>query len=140
MNKNNGDPIRIIRLSQQKAGSIPHAFASNHVDKSDPELVQTAVRQQRRRKIRCQREALVTNFDRVLVERVNEAQAGFDRGLLTGTKVDNGSYRKPVTAGWFEPRQWRAGKNATTNTNECSSQPRDQNSFFPPPNSQLPCI
>src|SRR6516165_8457188 len=125
MNKNNGHPIRIIRLRQQEAGSIPHVFTPNHVDKSEPELVQTAVRQQRRRKIRCQWKTLAANFDRVLVERVNEAEAGFDRRRVTGpTKVDNRSYRNPVTGGRFEPRRLQAEGNATMNTNECSSQPR----------------
>src|SRR5271165_4477422 len=109
MNKNNGYPIWIIRLRQQEAGSNPHVFAPNHVDESEPELVQTAVRQQRRRK--------------------------------TGaTKVDNRSHRNPVTAGRFEPRRLRAPGDATMNTNECSSQPRGHNGFFPPPNSQLPSV
>jgi hypothetical protein len=44
MNKNNGYPIRIIRFRQQQSGSIPHVFAVDHVDESEPEFVQTAVR------------------------------------------------------------------------------------------------
>src|SRR6266481_4115371 len=136
MNKNNGHPVRIIRFSQQEAGSIPHVFASNHVDESEPELVQTAVRQQRRRKIRCQWKTLAANFDRIPVERVNEAEAGFDRRHITrATKVDNRSYGNSITAGWFEPRRRRAGGDGTMNTDECSSQPWDHYGFFPPPNS-----
>src|SRR5260370_39866412 len=102
MKKNNGYPIWIIGLRKQEAGSIPHVFAPNHVDESKPELVQTAVRPQRRRKIRCQWKTLAANFDRILVERVNEAKASFDRRRITGpTEVDNRSYRNPVTAGRF---------------------------------------
>src|ERR1700730_2626688 len=114
-----GDLVRIIRFNQQEAGSIPHVFAPNHVDESKPELVETAVRQQRRRKIRSQWKPLAANVDPILVERVNEAEAGFDRCRITGaTKVDNRSYRNPVTAGRFEPRRRRAAGNATMNTNE----------------------
>src|SRR5580704_2524065 len=141
MNKNNGYPIWIIRLRQQEPGSIPHVFAPNHVDESKPELVQTAVRPQRRRKIRCQWKTLAANFDRILEERVNEANASFDRCRITGsTKVDNRSYRDPVTACRFEPRRRRAGGDATMNTNECSSEPRGHHGFFPPPNAQLPSV
>src|SRR5438046_2853563 len=122
MDKNYGYPIRIIRFKQQKAGRISHVFAPDHVNESEPELVQTAVRQQRRRKVRRQWKTLAANFDRTPPPRVNKAEAGFERRRVTeATKVDDRSYRNPVTLGRFEPRRLRAEGDSTMNANECSS-------------------
>ena len=123
MNKDHGYAIRIIRLRQQEAGSGPHVFAADHVDESEPNLVQTAVRQERRREIRRQWKTLIANFDRIPLERVNEPEAGFDRRRITAaTKVDNRSYRNPVALNRFEPRWRRARGNAPMYANQCSSQ------------------
>ena len=83
MNKNHGYAIGIIGFSQQESGSGPRVLAADHVDESEPKLVQTAVRQQRRREIRRQWKTLVANLHLIPLARVDETKTRVYPGRVT---------------------------------------------------------
>jgi len=86
---------------------------------------------------------LASDLSRINLARVNELEPNFDRRTFSGTsgtKVDDRSYRNPITVSGFQSRRWQAWGNAPTNANERSSKPRNDNRFLSPPDPQFASI